>query len=99
MRLLNQNDLNVIPDLYATENIKMDNKIVYAKFFTPDSNFTWYLMELSKQDKDLAFGYVVGLEKEFGYWSMSELESIKGKLGLNVERDTNFKPNEFKNIK
>ncbi|MEA3384708.1 MAG: DUF2958 domain-containing protein [Campylobacterota bacterium] len=99
MELLTQHDLNIIPDLYETENTKMDEKIVYAKFFTPDSSWTWYLIELSKENNDLAFGYVIGDEKEFGYWSMSELQEVQGPLGLLVERDTSFQPSEFKNIR
>ena len=99
MRLLNQKDKNVIPDLYGTESVKLDEKIVYAKFFTPDSNWTWYVMEISHKDYDLCFGYIVGHEKELGYFSIRELESVKGPLGLKVERDITFKPTEFKNIK
>jgi hypothetical protein len=29
-----------LPTLYAQE--KIDDPIVYVKFFTPDSNWTWY---------------------------------------------------------
>lgn len=99
MKLLTQHDLNIIPDLYETENTKMNDKIVYAKFFAPDSNWTWYLIELSKEDNDLAFGYVIGHENEFGYWSISELENVQGPLGLHIERDLTFQPTEFKNIR
>lgn len=38
------------------------------------------------------FGLVVGLEKEFGYFLLSELESVKGPLGLKIERDRYWKP-------
>jgi len=33
------------------------------------------------------FGLVDGMEKELGYFNLSELESIRGKFGLPVERD------------
>lgn len=38
----------------------------------------------------LFFGYVIGLEAELGYFSLSELEQIRGALGLPVERDLYF---------
>lgn len=38
------------------------------------------------------FGYVVGLEREWGYFSLAELSTSKNKMGLGVERDMHFKP-------
>jgi hypothetical protein len=38
----------------------------------------------------LFFGLVIGLEKEFGYFSLSELVKVRGKLGLPIERDRHF---------
>jgi len=35
---------------------------------------------------------VSGLEVELGYFSLSELESVKGPLGLPIERDLFFEP-------
>jgi Protein of unknown function (DUF2958) len=40
----------------------------------------------------LFFGYVIGQEAELGYFSLSELEQIRGRFGLPVERDLSFKP-------
>lgn len=36
------------------------------------------------------FGYVKGLDEEFGYFMIKELESITGPFGLKVERDKFF---------
>ena len=36
------------------------------------------------------FGFVVGLESEFGYFLLSELEGVRSPLGLEVERDISF---------
>lgn len=62
----------------------------YVKFFTPDSNWTWYATEFDGDD--LFFGLVDGFEKEIGYFSLSELESVRGPLGLPIERDKWWKP-------
>lgn len=88
--LIPQNLLNQIPDLYETE--RSLNPICQIKLFTPDSNFTWYIIEISKEDNSTCYGYVVGFENELGYFSLKEIESIKGALGLGVERDLSFKP-------
>lgn len=41
------------------------------------------------------FGYVIGLEEEWGYFVLSELDSARGPLGLPIERDRYFKPGPF----
>ena len=82
--------LEEIPNLYETEDVK--DPICHIKLFTPDSNWTWYITEFSKEDNDTCFGYVVGLESELGYFSLSEIESVRGSLGLPVERDLHFTP-------
>jgi hypothetical protein len=64
-----------------------------VKLFTPDANATWLLTELDPKDPDIGFGLCdLGLGcPELGYVSMSELESLRGPLGLAVERDLYFK--------
>ncbi len=51
------------------------------------------------RDDVLFFGWVDGIEPEFGYFSLSELESIRGILGLRVERDRSFKPRRLSEAK
>jgi hypothetical protein len=41
---------------------------------------------------DLFFGLVEGLETEWGYFSLSELQSIRGPGGIRIERDKFFDP-------
>ena len=63
-----------------------------VKLFTPDANATWLLTELDPDDPDLAFGLCdLGLgEPELGYVRLSELATVRGPLGLPVERDLYF---------
>jgi len=63
-----------------------------VKLFTPDAGATWLLTELDPTDQDLAFGLCdLGLGcPELGYVRLSELESVRGPLGLKVERDLYF---------
>ncbi len=77
-----------LPQLYSQEEV--DDPKAIAKYFTPDSNWTWYATEFD--GKDTFFGLVDGFEKELGYFSLAELESVRGPFGLGVERDLWFEP-------
>jgi len=68
--------------------------IPVVKLFTPDGGATWLLTEIDPDDYDRAFGLCdLGLGyPELGYVSLSELQSVHGKLGLHVERDRWFAP-------
>lgn len=63
-----------------------------VKLFTPDANATWLLTELNPDNPDEAFGLCdLGLgSPELGYVSLAEITSIRGRLGLPVERDRWF---------
>jgi hypothetical protein len=50
-------------------------------------------------EKDTFFGYVEGDYRELGYFSLSELEKIRGPLGLKVERDLYWKPKPLSEVK
>jgi hypothetical protein len=70
--------------------------LAVVKFFTPDSGWTWYASEFDGEDT--FFGLVSGFEVELGYFSLSELKRVRGKLGLPVERDLYFRPQTFKEL-
>jgi hypothetical protein len=63
-----------------------------VKLFTPDAGCTWLLSELDPAYADRAFGLCdLGMGyPELGYVSLSELVSIRGGLGLPIERDLYF---------
>lgn len=64
-----------------------------VKLFTPDASATWLLTELDPDDPDIAFGLCdlgIGFP-ELGSVSLSEITSVRGPLGLPVERDLHFK--------
>ena len=64
-----------------------------VKLFTPDAGATWLLTEVDPDDEDRAFGLCdLGLGcPELGWVRLSELEALRGKLGLPVEVDLHFK--------
>lgn len=84
-----------IPPLYATEDIT--NPTVHLKLFI--DGWTWYITEHSI-DNDICFGYVISpFGAELGYFSLSEIESVQGSLGLGVERDLYFQPTLLSTIR
>ena len=74
-----------------------DSPDIICKFFDPCGSWTWYVAS-GEQTKDgdkidwLFYGLVEGFEKEWGYFALSELESMRGPLGLGIERDIHFSP-------
>ena len=97
MKLLTKEIEAKLPPLYSTEETPNSDKIAIVKFFTPRSNWTWYATEYDPTQR-LFFGLVDGFERELGYFSLDELESIRGGLGLRVERDRYFKPLKLKHL-
>lgn len=73
---------------------KGEQAIVVAKFFCPWNNWTWYATEYEPDepgtDDGNFFGLVVGFETELGYFNRKELESVKGPMGLRIERDLHW---------
>jgi hypothetical protein len=105
MKLLTKALAKSLPPLGATDG---KDPMVKVKFFDPCGSWTWYVVEGSaimgdgtevpikdangKETDILFFGLVKGFEKELGYFSLSELQSISGPLGLGIERDLYFEP-------
>ena len=87
--------------LYSQEE-KKDEALVLCKFFAPVGAYTWYVLEAEKQEDDyMFFGIVINnhFEREYGYFTLSQLTEIRLPLGMRVERDLYFDSNKIKNIK
>ena len=105
MKLLPKEIRETLPDLYAQDG-KGGKAVVYVKYFTPSSSWTWYVVggeqvldESGTHEIDFRFfGLVFGHEKEFGYFLLSELEEVRGPLGLPIERDLHFTPKTLAEI-
>ena len=83
--------------LYSQEH--ESDPLVIAKLFDPCGSATWYLTEYDPNEK-IAFSYVVGLQvDEWGYTSLTELESIQRPFGLTIERDLYFVQKRMSEVK
>lgn len=105
MMMLTKANREALPPLYSQDG-KGDEAIAFVKYFTPWSNWTWYATEgepiLDEQGNEVDFeffGYVVGLDKELGYFRLNELTEVRGKFGLKIERDRYFRPTSLEKIK
>jgi hypothetical protein len=93
----------ILPPLYSQENVS--DPVAAVKFFDPCGRFTFYVLEGSRQpDGDLLlFGFcrsALGPDcDEMGYVSLSQLESVRGPLGLGIERDLYFEPTPLSEIR
>ncbi|MBI5928745.1 MAG: DUF2958 domain-containing protein [Chloroflexi bacterium] len=84
-----------LPKLYANEKLGLD-ALALVKFFSADSGWTWYASEYDGED--VFFGLVVGYEIELGYFSLSELQEVRGPLGLPIERDRFYEPKTLREL-
>jgi hypothetical protein len=95
MKLLTKELRRKLPPLYSRDG-KGGKAVAWVKYFTPSSSWTWYGVEFDGEDT--FFGLVDGQFKELGYFSLSELESVNGPMGLPIERDLHWKPRTLEEI-
>lgn len=84
-----------LPELYSNEEIGLD-ALAPVKYFMPDGGWTWYASEFDGDD--LLFGLVIGFDIELGYFSVRELQQIRGPLGLQIERDLYYEPRSLREL-
>jgi hypothetical protein len=98
MKLLTNELINGFAKVGRQEGI--NDPLVIAKFFNPTGAGTWYATEYDPKSKNF-FGYVSifgDWNDEWGYFSLTELESLKGPFGLGIERDLYFDSKPFSQI-
>jgi hypothetical protein len=91
-----------LPALYSQDTVP--DPLCILKYFTPDAGWTWFIVEGSEQEDGdwMFFCKVISPicpEGELGYVMLSELEQIKGALGLGVERDLYWTPKPLSQCK
>ena len=102
MKLLTQEIKKKLPALYSQNQVV--DPICSLKFFTPDSSWTWYITEGSEQEDGDWMFFCKAIshicpDGELGYVMLSQLEQVRGTLGLPVERDMYFSPKPLSQCK
>lgn len=97
--LLTKANKTSLPALRATDG-QGDEALAQVKFFSPWGSWTWYAMEFDPAE-GLFFGLVKGdcPIPELGYFSLAELEAVRGPWGLKIERDRHFRPTPLVDLK
>ena len=74
--LMTDEMLERVPELYAQEDVSLADKQVHVAYIIPfRSNWTWYMTEYDRESGD-AFGLVLGIEPEWGYFNLEELKEL-----------------------
>ena len=92
MKLLTKSQKTKLQKQYHTYAKEGMDQMVIAKIFDPTGFRTWYIMNQDPKDTDYLWGIVYGFEPEIDSISLSELQSVKGRAGLGLERDKYFTP-------
>ena len=95
MKLLTQEIRKKLP-LIGSQDTNPDPTAI-VKFFCPWNHWSWFAYEFDQED--IFFGYVKGDFDEYGTFSLSELESVRGPMGLGIERDLYFTPKPISQCK
>lgn len=96
-------NLSEIPALYSTEEVALRDKVIHQHYFLGDCD--WYVSELDPAT-GLVFGYAIlhGDEygAEWGYSNLFEMETLCLSItehDVVIERDLDWKPTKFSDIK
>ncbi len=95
MQLMTKELRKQLPPIGAQS--ESEDPTVYVKFFCPWNHWTWFAYEFDGED--IFFGFVKGDFDEFGTFSLSEMESVSGPIGLGIERDIHFTPKKLSQCK
>ena len=79
----------LIPALYSQED--EPDKMAYAMLFSPINGWRWFITEWEPREGE-CFGLVFGYEREWGYFSLEELASVRHLGILAIARFQAFKP-------
>ena len=89
--LMTDEMLKRVPELYAQEDVALADKEVHAAYIIPfRSNWTWYMTEYDRESGD-AFGLVLGIEPEWGYFNLEELKELNAQRLILVDFPKTFR--------
>ena len=100
MKLLTKEILEAFRKQGNCQDKKAEDVKIICKFFNSAGRGKWYATEYDEKEKCF-FGFVSLFNDhcdELGYFSLAELESVKGPFGLGIERDLYFGDHNLKEV-
>lgn len=64
-----------VPQLYETEDIPAEKKIIYQKWEIPEIGFYWMIAELD-QKENIAYGYANLNDDQFAEWGYISIDEL-----------------------
>ena len=98
MKLLTKTIAKKLPAIGGQDGLG-DEAIVHVKVLLI---FLWFMdlvCVLEFDGEDTFFDLIDGHEREYGYFSKCELESIRRPFGLTIERDLSWQPTKLKVVR
>jgi len=83
-----------IPKLYETENIRVEDKVIYQKWEIKNINFYWLIAEYDEK-QELAFGYANLNDDYFAEWGYISIRELKDNGAQQAE---GWKPTKFREV-
>lgn len=77
-----------IPELYATERIPIERKIIHQRYQIKEIGYYWLIAELDRKE-NLAFGYANLNNDDFAEWGYISIDEL---LDNGAELDEAWKP-------
>ncbi len=77
-----------IPELYATEDIPLEKKMIYQKWEIREIGFYWLIAELDRKN-NIAFGYANLNNDDFAEWGYISMEEL---IDNGASQDRSWKP-------
>ena len=107
MWLLPNEVLRELPIIGATENVRLEDKIVICKFFCPNTDLCWYVFEGGLEDNSderkpeidfIFFGKVHGVEQATFFY-LKDLLYMHHVRSWIIQRNISVLKVSYKNIK
>ena len=83
-----------IPKLYETDNVPMEDTVIYQKWELPHVGFYWLIAELNPEE-ELAFGYANLNDDHMAEWGLIPINELIENGAFPVE---DWKPVKFSEI-
>jgi hypothetical protein len=80
---------------HENDNHSLDETLVFARLFMPDADWYLWVSEYDPKERRVLCYAILNSDTQMAEWGwqwVDDLEAVRGKMGLPMERDTSFQP-------